>query len=188
MSHSTHTIDSFTRRLANATGVEVNRCYQCGKCSAGCPMANEMDMPPSVILRHLQTNDEKLIQKAVQSYSIWLCLSCETCLCRCPMEIETAKAMDYLREEALRTNQVNPKARKIVAFHKSFLSSVKNNGRLYEIGLVIKYKLASGDFLKDMVLAPSMFLKGKLHLLPSRTKRRIQLQKIGKTGNHSSKH
>ncbi len=181
MSHHSETSNSFTKKLAASTGVEINRCYQCGKCSAGCPMSVEMDMPPSLVIRHLQTNDEKLVQKAVQSHAIWLCLSCETCLCRCPMEIETAKVMDYLREEALRTNQVNPKARKIVAFHKSFLSSVKNNGRLFEIGLVLKYKLASGDLLKDMVLAPSMFLKGKLHLWPERVKTKIKLHKGSNT-------
>jgi heterodisulfide reductase subunit C len=96
------------------------------------------------------------------------------------MEIETSKVMDYLRQEALHTKQVNPKAGKIVAFHKSFLSSVKNNGRLYEIGLVLKYKIASGDFLKDMILAPSMFLKGKLHLFPERIKRSAQLRKISR--------
>lgn len=183
MSHSHNTL-SFTKMLAASTGVEINRCYQCGKCSAGCPMSVEMDLPPSVILRHLQTNDEKLIQKAVQSHAIWLCLSCETCLCRCPMEIETAKVMDYLREESLRTKQVNPKAKKIVAFHKSFLSSVKNNGRLFEIGLILKYKFASGDLLKDMVLAPSMFLKGKLHLWPERIKKKIKLHTTGSKPVH----
>lgn len=184
MSHHSLHSNSFAQKLTDSTGVDINRCYQCGKCSAGCPMSVEMDLTPSVILRHLQTNDSRLIEKVIQSHSIWLCLSCETCLCRCPMEIETAKIMDYLREEALRTNQVNPKAKKIVAFHKSFLSSVKTNGRLYEIGLILKYKLASGDLLKDIILAPSMFLKGKLHLLPERIKRKAQIQKIGSKPNH----
>jgi heterodisulfide reductase subunit C2 len=176
---------SFSQKLADETGVTINNCYQCGKCSAGCPMSSEMDLPPSVVLRHLQTNNEALIQKAIQSYSIWLCLSCETCLCRCPMEIETAKVMDYLRGEALRTKQVNPKARKIVAFHRAFLSSIKQNGRLYEIGLVLQYKLTSGEFMKDMLLAPVMFLKGKLSIFPERIKRTAQLRKIAaKPFNH----
>jgi heterodisulfide reductase subunit C len=161
---------SFTQGLAHATGIDVNRCYQCGKCSAGCPVSLEMDMPPSVLLRHLQTNNMVLIDKAVGSYAIWLCLSCETCLVRCPMEIETAKIMDYLREKALASHRVHPRARKIVAFHKAFLSTVKRNGRLHEIELILRYKLASGDLLKDLVLAPSMFLKGKLHLIPERIK------------------
>jgi len=171
---------SFSQKLADDTGIAINRCYQCGKCSAGCPMSSEMDMPPSVVLRHLQTNDKALIQKAIQSYSIWLCLSCETCLCRCPMEIETAKVMDYLRDQALKTKQVNPKARKIVAFHKAFLSSVKSNGRLFEIGLILKYKIASGEFMKDMLLAPGMFLRGKLHIFPERIKHMGQLRKLVK--------
>lgn len=169
---------SFSQQLLRETGVQINRCYQCGKCSAGCPMSSEMDLPPSVIIRHLQTNEDALVQKAVQSLSIWLCLSCETCLCRCPMEIETAKVMDYLRAKAIETKQVNPKAREIIAFHKAFLSSVKNNGRLFEIGLVLRYKLASREFWKDMLLAPSMFLKGKLHLFPERLKQRNDFKQI----------
>jgi heterodisulfide reductase subunit C len=169
---------SFTSTLAEETGVKINRCYQCGKCSAGCPMSVEMDMPPSVILRHLQTNNEALIQKAIQSYSIWMCLSCETCLCRCPMEIETAKVMDYLRLIALRTGQVNPKAKKIVAFHKAFLASIKRYGKLYEIGVILRYKLASKEFLKDITIAPSAFFKGKLHLIPEKVKNGKQLHKL----------
>jgi heterodisulfide reductase subunit C len=182
--HSAET-KSFTQELAETTGTHVNRCYQCGKCSAGCPMSVEMDMPPSVIIRHLQTNNKDLIQKAIQSYSIWLCLSCETCLCRCPMEIETAKVMDYLRQQAIATKQVNPKAKKILAFHKSFLSTINRSGRLFEIGLVLRYKIASGQWLKDMMLAPSMFSKGKLHLFPERIRNVGDLQKISKrAGNH----
>jgi heterodisulfide reductase subunit C len=177
--------NSFAKDLALATGVDIKRCYQCGKCSAGCPMSVEMDMPPSVILRHLQTNNDSLVHKAIWSYSIWLCLSCETCLCRCPMEIETAKVMDYLRQQALKTGQVHPRAKKIVAFHKAFLSTVIQTGRLHEISLILRYKLTTGDFLKDLVLAPSMFLKGKLAILPERIKNMAQMRKLSRKSLNS---
>ncbi|MEG0455748.1 MAG: heterodisulfide reductase subunit C, partial [Bacteroides sp.] len=43
-------------RVVNQTGVSVSHCYQCGKCSAGCVLASDMDYPPSYIMRLLQTN------------------------------------------------------------------------------------------------------------------------------------
>jgi heterodisulfide reductase subunit C len=171
-------VQSFSQELIAATGIDINRCYQCGKCSAGCPMSLEMDYPPSMVLRLLQTEDPELISRAVKSYSIWLCLSCETCLCRCPMEIETAKVMDFLRHRALKNRQVNPRARKIVAFHKAFLTTLKRHGKLYEIGMTLNYKMRSGEFLKDMVLVPGMFLRGKLNIFPERIKNRKQLKNI----------
>jgi heterodisulfide reductase subunit C len=94
------------------------------------------------------------------------------------MEIETAKVMDFLRHRALKTHQVNPRARKIVAFHKAFLTTLKRHGKLYELGMTLNYKLRSGDFLQDMVLAPGMFLRGKLGIFPERIKNRKQLKNI----------
>ncbi|MDR3604234.1 MAG: 4Fe-4S dicluster domain-containing protein, partial [Syntrophaceae bacterium] len=29
----------------------INQCYQCGKCSAGCPVAPEMDLLPHQLVR-----------------------------------------------------------------------------------------------------------------------------------------
>jgi heterodisulfide reductase subunit C len=171
-------VHGFSQELSAATGIDINHCYQCGKCSAGCPMSVEMDYPPSMILRMLQTDDPGQISRAVKSYSIWLCLSCETCLCRCPMEIETAKVMDFLRHRALKTRQVNPRAKKIVAFHKAFLTTLKHHGKLYELGMTLNYKLRSRDYLQDMVLAPGMFLRGKLGIFPERIKNRKQLKKM----------
>jgi heterodisulfide reductase subunit C len=101
------------------------------------------------------------------------------------MEIETAKVMDYLRAQALKTKQVHPKAKKIVAFHKAFLSSIKQNGRLYEIGLILRYKIATREFLQDMLLAPGMFLRGKLGIFPERIKHIGQLHKLVKKSANS---
>ncbi len=148
------------------TGVPVAKCYQCGKCSAGCPLAADMDYPPSLILRMLQTGDAGLEEKVLRSYTIWVCLTCETCIARCPMEIEIPKMMDYLRQESLRRGTTNPRARDIIRFHRSFLDSIKFTGRLYEMGLVVDYKARSLHLLQDVHLAPKMYLKGHLHILP----------------------
>ncbi len=49
--------------LLEQTEVKVTHCYQCGKCSAGCPLAEEMDYPPSLVMRMLQTGNPELEEK-----------------------------------------------------------------------------------------------------------------------------
>jgi heterodisulfide reductase subunit C len=159
-------------KLKQITGVNVHECYQCGKCTAGCPVAERMDLRPSVMMRMLQTNDPDLEDEILNSLSIWFCLTCETCYSRCPMEIDIPKVMDYLRERSYTEGKVHPKARNIVAFHQSFLSTVRKNGRLHEMSLILDYKMHSGKLFQDVKIAPQMYSKGKLHLLPEQIKNR----------------
>ena len=154
--------------LKQNTGVNALKCYQCGKCSAGCPLSSEMDYAPSYLMRMLQTGDPSLEEKVLCSFTIWVCLSCEMCYSRCPMSIEIPKIMDFLREKSVKEKKTNPKAKEIIAFHKAFLNSIEKTGRLYEIGLIMDYKTRVLNLFQDVTLAPSMFAKGKLHLLPER--------------------
>ncbi len=160
------------------TGVNVNRCYQCGKCSAGCALNEDMDYPPSVVMRMLQTNDGSNYETILRSESIWLCVTCQNCLTRCPMQIDIPHLMDYMREKSLEKKMVNKKAKNIVSFHNSFLDSIKHTGRLYEIGLVAGYKARTLNLFQDMNVAPGMFMKGKLPLLPEMVKDKKQLSAI----------
>jgi heterodisulfide reductase subunit C2 len=162
--------------------VEVvsRKCYQCGKCSAGCPVANEMDLPPSMVMRLLQTESQANDEKILRSYSIWLCVTCEMCLCRCPMEIDIPSVMDFLRQKSLKEKKVNPKANNIIAFHKSFLNSIRLTGRLFELGLTLDYKRRSLTLMQDILLAPRMISRGKLHFIPEIIKGRAHVGKIFK--------
>jgi heterodisulfide reductase subunit C2 len=173
-----HVDNSLAGVIEQSTHVKTARCYQCGKCSAGCPLATEMDYPPSMIVRMLQTGDKKLEEKVLRSKTIWLCLTCEMCISRCPMEVDIPKMMDFLREKSLREKKTHPYAKNIIDFHKSFLSSIKKTGRLYEIGLVVEYKMRSRKLLQDVLLAPKMFAKGKLKILPEMIKNRKQIERI----------
>lgn len=172
--------NELSKKVRLQTDVNVIECYQCGKCTAGCPVADKMDFRPSVIMRMLQSGDEKEINEILRSQSIWLCLTCETCYSRCPMELDIPKVMDYLRQRSLAEGKVHRDARDIVAFHKSFLNSIENNGRLHEMGLVIDYKLHTGNLLQDVTTAPGMFSRGKLHILPERINDRKGLSRLFK--------
>lgn len=174
---------SLSANIFRNTGVHVNKCYQCGKCSAGCPLSVEMDLPPSNVLRLLQTGMPEDEERVLRSQSIWLCLTCEMCLSRCPMEIDIPKMMDYLRQESVTRNLNHPKAKRIIAFHKSFLDSIRTTGRLYEIGLVADYKMRTGTLMQDVQTAPGMFTRGKLAMIPEIIKDRKQMKAIFKKSN-----
>jgi heterodisulfide reductase subunit C len=170
--------ESLSSEVLVNTGVLANKCYQCGKCSAGCPVAEEMDFPPSLVLRMLQTENGTEDEKLLRSMSIWLCVSCEMCLTRCPMEIDIPILMDYLRNKSVDEKKQHPKAKKIIAFHKAFLDSVNTTGRLYEVGLIADYKLRSGSLMQDIGIAPKMFMKGKLNPFPEMIKDRKNVSGI----------
>ncbi len=93
-------LDSAIRRkVEEISGENVYACYQCGKCSAGCPSAYAMDVIPSQIMRFLQVGLE---EDLLGSNTPWICASCEICSVRCPRGIEVARIMEALRHASLR--------------------------------------------------------------------------------------
>jgi len=186
--HTTDKPQGLGSALKQQTDVDLQKCYQCGKCSAGCPLSSEMDYAPNYIMRMIQTGDSELEEKALRSLTIWLCLSCEMCYSRCPQSIDIPKVMDFLREKSLQKKMTNPEAKKIIAFHKSFLKSIEKTGRLNELDLIIDYKTRVFDLLQDVSLAPTMLAKGKLPLLPEKIKDRKGISSIFlKTSKNNSK-
>lgn len=178
---SSHSGDaSLKQRAEQAVGVEIQTCYQCGKCTAGCPLNEEMDLMPNQILRMLQSEYPGYENEILTSTSIWLCLGCDMCYSRCPQEVKLPLIMDFLRQESKRQNLVNPKAKNILKFHQAFLAEVERNGKLNELGLTIDYKLRSLDLLQDVQNAPSMLLKGKLGLVPHHVQNPSEIKKLFK--------
>jgi len=158
----------------------MSHCYQCGKCTAGCPLNEEMDVMPNQILRMLQLELPGYEAKILNSLSIWLCLACDTCYSRCPQEVKLSQVMDFLRQESIRKDMVNPKAKDILKFHQAFLNSIKMNGKLHEVGLTIDYKLRTLNLMQDVQLVPSMLSKGKLAVFPHQVHNTKEIAKIFK--------
>ncbi|NPV92910.1 MAG: 4Fe-4S dicluster domain-containing protein [Firmicutes bacterium] len=146
-------------------GVSILSCYQCGKCTAGCPVAFAMDYGPRTIVRFMQLG---MIEEALKTHSIWICAACETCSARCPRGVEPAKLMDALRVEAGKKGQLTEKNIKI--FNDSFLQMVKLFGRVHELGLIMAFNLKSLQPFKDAAMGPTALGKGKMHLMPHKIK------------------
>jgi heterodisulfide reductase subunit C len=155
-------------------GVAVQACFQCGRCSSGCPVAEFFDLSVMEVVRLAAYGQE---QRLLDCHTIWLCAACETCATRCPNEIEIAGLMDVLREIALRRG-ITPAEPKIPLFHQSFLNSVGRWGRVYEVGMICNYKLKSGDLTGDMGLGMQMFSKGKLKLFPHSIEGKAEIKAI----------
>lgn len=160
-------------RLEAEAGTNVNLCYQCGKCSAGCPAAFAMDYPPRQVIRLLQLG---MVKQALKAESIWICASCETCSTRCPRGVDIASLMDTLRREALRQGLITDK--KVAAFNQAFLTGVKLFGRTYEAGLLLQHNLKTMQPFKDAQYGLPMMKRGKISVLPTKIKNRDHIKKI----------
>lgn len=153
---------SLIRMVEKKADASLNKCYQCKKCSVGCPAAGQAKSPPSEIIRRLQlgAGDELL-----QTDLIWTCLSCDTCYARCPNEINFAAVIDALRSIALEKGVAKPKGNPPL-FNRLFLDTVKTFGRVYDLQMIALFKLRGGNLMADTEKFPTMLKKGKMALLP----------------------
>ena len=147
------------------TGQNVNLCYQCRKCAAGCPVSYAMDYTPAQLIHAIRLGMDDLV---LNSKTAWLCATCETCTTRCPQEVDIAKVMDTVKIIALRRG-VKPAVPQVASFYKATLANVKKCGRMFELGMIMGLKLRTFEFFKDMGLGMKMFRKGKLKMVPSFT-------------------
>ena len=148
------------------SGQPVNLCYQCRKCSVGCPTVGDFDFPPNMVMRMIQLGER---DELLKSRAIWMCVSCETCGSRCPNGIRTSAVMDSLRAACL-IEGVKPADPATVALHTSFIGNIKFFGRLHEATMLMFYKLRSRTISKDdLDVAVKLFFRGKMPLLPRRS-------------------
>ena len=168
--------------IENLAHTRLADCYQCGKCTAGCPMGARMDSPPTRLMRLLQIGE---FDRALRSEAIWECVSCETCTSRCPKSVDCCAVMDALRQISAARDLTAPSRRRVLAFQKAFLASIRRHGRLNEIELTATFKLAAflNDrsvplLFQDALLAPELRKRGKLRLAGGSVKDRGVVERI----------
>ncbi|MEW6770165.1 MAG: 4Fe-4S dicluster domain-containing protein [Bacillota bacterium] len=156
---------AFLEAVVRASGQKtLAHCYQCGKCTAGCPTTFAMDYKPNQIIRMLQLGRK---EEVLGSRTIWVCTACFTCSTRCPCNIDVAQVMDSLRVIARREGKTRL-GKDVVLFNDLFLLSVRRNGRVFESGLVLSFNLRRKTFFRDAELGKFMFARGKLRFTPDR--------------------
>ncbi|TEU07145.1 MAG: disulfide reductase [Candidatus Aminicenantes bacterium] len=107
--------DPFIAKVEELSNQNLLACYQCGKCSAGCPAVSQMDILPNQIIRYAQLG---LKDDLLKSKSIWICASCFTCNARCPKGINIAEVIEALRQILLRNREDHVKVEKLTDSEK----------------------------------------------------------------------
>ena len=67
---------------------------------------------------------------------------------------------------------------RVKAFHEAFMNAIRSNGRVHEIEMIVRYKIKTGSFLEDMALGKEMFSRGRIRLLPEKTRDRQAVREI----------
>ena len=127
-----HIRSKFVKKVEELSGEKLLACYQCGKCSAGCPIVSEMDILPNQVLRLVQLGQET---EVLGCKTIWLCASCFTCESRCPKGVDLTKIMEALRQIVLRSKKNHVEPSKIPA---------KDLEELPQIALVSNFRKFTG--------------------------------------------
>lgn len=189
-----------TERVLALSGIQPELCYQCRKCTSGCPLTFAMDYYPDQIVRYLLLGLE---EKVLSSSTIWVCSSCETCTTRCPNEIDIAGLMDYLKQQAHAKGFGDARRNLSYAFHKAFLDDIARRGRVFETGLMQRYMLSSGAWKAKLTdgtlwdeirLGLALWRRGRLPLRPRGVRHFAEVQGLytkptetnGKTGSSTS--
>jgi heterodisulfide reductase subunit B len=161
----TNATETLAQKIERDVGSNVFLCYQCVKCSSGCPLVEHMDIMPNQVMRSIQLNDGRVLE----SKTIWLCASCQTCTTRCPQGLDIAGIMDALRIEA-KERGLSPAVPEVDKFSMLFLRDIGLFGRLYEVGLMAGMNLLTGQLFKDMGMGMEMMKRRKLKLIPNITR------------------
>ncbi|MEJ2207610.1 MAG: heterodisulfide reductase-related iron-sulfur binding cluster [Anaerolineae bacterium] len=170
------------REIQERSGENVFLCYQCKKCTAGCPVAAYFDLTPHQVLRACQFGQEEMVLNA---RTISVCAACETCSTRCPQDIDIARIMDVLEIMAAERG-IPSKAPSVPMFYKSANRGINYFGRMWELGLMAElyirqfFHWQEGKPLLDfrqifkynLTTAVKMLRTGKLKILPSIARRR----------------
>ena len=157
----------FLQEVMDRSGQNLLECLQCGKCSGGCPITSEsVGGPRQLIARILYGQREE----ALRDPTWWYCVSCGTCMTRCPVEINTYAVATTLAEMAEAAG-IKPAVPEIHLFDRLFLDSVAKYGRAQELQVVMQYNLRTLQPLKDLGTGIKLWWKGALS--PAEVWRRV---------------
>jgi heterodisulfide reductase subunit C len=124
------------------SGQNLLACYQCRRCAAGCPVADETGVTPDRLIRMILLGDK---DTALSNLLVWECVACYTCGTRCPNNIQTARINETLKQMAKEAH-LEPLTPKVAFFHDAFVTAATKSGRLNELEFMGLYEMKS---LKD---------------------------------------
>jgi heterodisulfide reductase subunit C len=122
-----------------------------------------------------------LKDEVLASNTYWSCASCYHCTVRCPAGIDIADMMYALKRYSMwksryKEDLIGPD------FSEGFVKMIVNSGKSYEPILAPTYlpKFSASQLIQEALTATGLVLKGKIPLLPKKTKRLKNFQRMVK--------
>ena len=157
------TDSTFHTCIEQLSGQTVSLYFQCFRCTSGCPAADRMDLPPHRMMEAILANDALPV---LTSRAIWACVQCSTCSARCPNGIDVAAVIEALR--VVSHEEGKDKEERTWLFDTVMTESIGAYGRVYELGVAVRFNRLTGGIMKNRRMAAAMVRKGRLSLLPHR--------------------
>lgn len=164
----------FADEVERRSHAGLRRCLFCRSCGNGCPFVSAMDVPPYGVMRLVHYG---LREEALSARTIWICVNCHTCSSQCPMAIDIAAMMNALCYMALEERIPTP-TQDILDFHLEVVRSIERHGRTHKLGIMLRLKLLTGAWFKDVDIGMKMLAKRKLDLRPSRVKALKEINRL----------
>jgi len=175
--------DEFLEEICSIPGGEsVRWCIQCGMCSGSCPSVAQMDNSPRKTIALIRAGRRRDV---LTSNTMWVCASCYLCTARCPKEVKITELMHTL-ERLSSYYGLTTKRTTTATMYRAFIDSIKSNGRVHELGMMMKFylwtvltgKTNPFSLIKMAPLALNLMSHGRMAIKPTRIKGAEQVKTI----------
>ncbi len=181
---------SLVEEVSVRSGQNLQACYQCRRCAAGCPVGEETGVTPDRLIRTILVGDR---ETALNNLLVWKCVACFTCGTRCPNNIQTARINETLKIMS-KESGCKPLTPRIADFHNAFMTTTGHLGRFNEIESMAIYEtktlfkeLGKGN-VKAVIdemkaqgkLGAEMMKKKRMHFGVDRVKNRSEIKALYK--------
>ena len=166
-------LEEVSARTAGVSRLEM--CIQCGTCGGSCPSAADMDHSPRALFAMIRAG---MRERVLQSNTPWICVSCYTCVVRCPQDIHITDIMYALKRMAIQAEQFQDST--APDFSQTFVDMVENYGRSHEFGLATRHYLKHFPLRMPgmATMGLGMLTKKRLKMKPKRIAGVSQLTRI----------
>ena len=147
-------------------GDQVALCYQCKRCTAGCPVADAMDIRPHQVVRLVQLGG---VERLLSSQAIWTCVGCYLCAARCPQGVPVTEMIYALKGMAIKRG-IPSRGATVPTFISAFARTVERSGRIRELPMIARFYLGTDpmEALRHREMGLKLFRQGRLPLFGER--------------------
>lgn len=95
---STHVNPGLLPEIEKYGAVNISACFNCGNCTAVCPLSSEGDSFPRRMIRYAQVGMQ---DQLLSSKELWMCYYCGECSRTCPRQADPGEFMAASRRYAI---------------------------------------------------------------------------------------